>query len=148
MTPEQDMHRLAVGASPSKDVQAAPLPEQNAHEVKQALMRMAREVAGLKWSDRYAIGQAIAIIDRAYGDARALAALSQGWRPIETAPKDGSAIWVVASLYAKPFQYECNWNGAEWYHGFGDAWAVLNPTHWMPLPAAPKAADGSGGETA
>jgi hypothetical protein len=59
------------------------------------------------------------------------------WKPIASAPKDGAAIWAIGQIYGKPFQYECHWNGIEWYHGFGDGWASLEPSHWMPLPPAP-----------
>ena len=61
-----------------------------------------------------------------------------GWQPIETAPKDGTDIWCFDSLYGKPWHYEANWNGIQWYHGFGDSWPDANPTHWQPLTAAPK----------
>lgn len=60
-----------------------------------------------------------------------------GWQPIETAPKDGTTLWVLDELYGKPWHYECNWNGIEWYHGFGVAWPDARPTHWRPLPAPP-----------
>ncbi|CAB3643378.1 hypothetical protein LMG26685_02156 [Achromobacter mucicolens] len=63
--------------------------------------------------------------------------MTQQWKPIASAPKDGTAIWAIGQLYTKPFQYECEWNGAQWYHGFGDGWESLEPSHWMPLPPAP-----------
>jgi hypothetical protein len=73
----------------------------------------------------------------------AVALNAPAWQPIETAPKDETAIWVLDTLHGKPWYYECIWNGIQWYHGFGDAWPKANPTHWMPLPslpAGPKAA--------
>jgi hypothetical protein len=63
--------------------------------------------------------------------------VAAGWNPISTAPKDGRNILAIGKIYGSPFCYECNWNGVEWYHGFGDAWSNLMPSHWMPLPAPP-----------
>jgi hypothetical protein len=72
------------------------------------------------------------------------------WQPIETAPKDGSAIviycprrgvcapahWDDCKYATKPRPY--------WRH-FGEyLWGVAEtrrdqPTHWMPIPAHPEA---------
>lgn len=67
-----------------------------------------------------------------------------GWRPIETAMKDGMTILVRDALYGKPWHYECIWNGIEWYHGFGAAWPRANPTHWMPIPPLSASSVGTG----
>lgn len=56
---------------------------------------------------------------------------AQAWRPIETAPKDGTRIlayggWGIAIIW---------WSSwLEWYDGEG---AHLEPTHWQPLPSPP-----------
>ena len=68
-----------------------------------------------------------------------------GWQPIETAPKDGTAIvaWCVhpyASSMTEPDDYVgpviARWidhNGGGWtWHGH-----LGNFTHWMPLPEPP-----------
>ena len=65
--------------------------------------------------------------------------MSEAWQPIETAPKDGTAILVSESR----FIHCVEWNDEyEW-------WAVDDnklgpfrlrgtaPTHWMPLPPPP-----------
>jgi len=66
----------------------------------------------------------------------------QGWREIETAPKDGSAILAFYSLaqgkvhagcYTTAIYEDGHWcnpeDTDEWY---------ADPTHWMALPPAPK----------
>ena len=60
-----------------------------------------------------------------------------GWFDIGNAPKDGTVIWVLDTLYGKPWHYECRWNGIQWYHGFGDSWPEADPTNWRPLPKPP-----------
>ena len=86
-----------------------------------------------------------------------VAAASQ-WRPIETAPKDGSLFlcWVAAVRYGEtdegqPYEQDasqvdfCSWSDGPSDlpgHGYfdpccgriGDSQGV---THWMPLPSAP-----------
>jgi len=64
------------------------------------------------------------------------------WQPIETAPKDGTAI-----LGAYQFQGETDWygivrfikdlpDGPSWVDQFcDDKW--MEPTHWMPMPEPP-----------
>lgn len=65
------------------------------------------------------------------------------WRPIETAPKDGTHIdlWAGEERVA-----DCRWNVRSkrweyWAWGDFDGMAMVkvdyNPTHWMPIPAAP-----------
>jgi len=74
------------------------------------------------------------------------------WQPIESAPKDGTEIllyrpsdcdWarVVVGLWeddryaVKPKPY---WrHGKQHFTGIREA-RVYQPTHWMPLPGAPK----------
>ena len=87
-----------------------------------------------------------------------------GWRPIETAPKDGTLFlcWVSAVRYGEtdegqPYQQDvsqadfCNWctqadiPDCGWFDPccgqIGDSQAV---THWMPLPLPPDAAKEQG----
>lgn len=64
------------------------------------------------------------------------AALQEGWKPIETAPKDGTELLL--------------WNGAfriigRYYQSSTDGWWVANaipiePVKWQPLPAPPEQA--------
>lgn len=78
------------------------------------------------------------------------------WMPIETAPRDGTAVLVMRNNWPgckNGVAEECNGHNtyvAEWWtgEGKGGAWvcymdAVLDPicpitpTHWMPLPEPP-----------
>lgn len=59
------------------------------------------------------------------------------WKPIETAPKDGSSILVFNGKTGA-----VHWDGAGWVAGIscsnGSAFYLGNPpTHWMPLPPPP-----------
>jgi len=65
-------------------------------------------------------------------------AVLEGWQPIETAPKDGSRVLTYRSGFLENM-------AVAWYSMNLDAWLPVNgsawpePTHWMPLPAAPSA---------
>ena len=65
-----------------------------------------------------------------------------GWKPIETAPKDGTIILVGVWDYG-PDIASASWNGKFWdmelygYQYCGDP-EFSDPTHWMPLPAPPE----------
>lgn len=59
------------------------------------------------------------------------------WKPIETAPKDGTFV-LCAGEFDRPGDWRIKmgyWDACDgdWYL-FGASW---NPTHWMPLPEAP-----------
>ena len=72
----------------------------------------------------------------------------QEWRPIETAPKDGTKVLVYDESYGLP---QKAWFGKDhfdeehegWLFGDGDDYSCglyftpINPTHWMPLPKPP-----------
>lgn len=69
------------------------------------------------------------------------------WQPIETAPKDGSAILIWQPDRSKywglgnfdDLRYAIGyWRVADKIGSWGNRnSAVVNPTHWMPLPAPP-----------
>lgn len=71
------------------------------------------------------------------------------WRPIETAPRDGTAILIAGGTYSYDIYADETFNSvtiAYWYgnHWRGedrqahDEWYTHDPTHWMPLPEPPK----------
>lgn len=62
-----------------------------------------------------------------------------GWQPIETAPKDGTAVMVWASQYHVA-RWERRWSVM--LRGELDAWWVapeldVKPSHWHPLREPP-----------
>lgn len=64
------------------------------------------------------------------------------WQPIETAPKDGTAILLACATWAhtvhlgRPVPIKVGgWNAeAGGWQIFGASW---RPTHWQPLPPPP-----------
>ena len=62
----------------------------------------------------------------------------EGWRPIETAPKDGSRVICCGPQLAVAECEWCYWRGAKagWYRS--NQPPEVHPTYWMPLPAAPE----------
>ena len=62
-----------------------------------------------------------------------------GWRPIETAPKDGTSILVSDGAEVDQAEF---WDDRGYWVAIGGKCAAGNglgydPTHWMPLPPAP-----------
>lgn len=78
---------------------------------------------------------------RILNDLRALlsavpqSTISEGWRPIETAPKKGHPIIIAAYQY-HPVS-PAYWNGRCWVTIGCATEGGEEPTHWMPLPEAP-----------
>ena len=62
--------------------------------------------------------------------------MTQEWKPIETAPKDGKSILLYPSPYLGEYVAVGNWaSHPKVWMTAGD---MVNPTHWMPLPEPPK----------
>lgn len=69
------------------------------------------------------------------------------WQPIETAPKDGTAVWAIEDGaphgLTMPHYVVVFWAPSARYSARGfwqcaDRALVAQPTHWMPLPDPPK----------
>lgn len=90
--------------------------------------------AGTYWHDgmkrEHPIGMYLKLAD-ALSDLLA----EREWRPIETAKKDGTEVWVYAAPYQDLPGFQCRCG----YHSEG-GWCVdelREVTHWMPLPPPP-----------
>jgi hypothetical protein len=82
-------------------------------------------------------------------DADAILSLiraEDGWMPIESAPKDGSAILIWQPREARRFfegfddqRYAIGYWRTDGRESWGNRNCVeVNPSHWIPLPAPPK----------
>jgi len=62
------------------------------------------------------------------------------WQPIETAPKDGTEILGLFPNYHLRMNVTSMFWGSPgvWVNAFEDENYRESPTHWMPLPPAPK----------
>lgn len=88
---------------------------------------------------------ALAEMERERNQARAELKQATEWRPIETAPKDGTFILGYYSETTYPHEYVTRYAVVQWLpvgdeHGewFEDTGEVLWPTHWQPLPLPPR----------
>jgi hypothetical protein len=68
------------------------------------------------------------------------------WQPIETAPKDGTAILAYypdkAGFTARQDVvpvFWSGWGGGVWENSTSGGKPFQQPTHWMPLPGPPAA---------
>lgn len=76
-------------------------------------------------------------------------ACTNGWRPIETAPKDGTPVFVYGIWQGEISKNPQYWDVFKAVYSF-DEWLVcdcdiygaivLGPTHWQPLPKPPQEA--------
>lgn len=70
-------------------------------------------------------------------ELRRIAALSTGWQPIETAPKDGQWVmlwWPHWEQFPAFGYFENCWHSQIAISSDNDP----GPTHWQPLPAPPE----------
>lgn len=70
--------------------------------------------------------------------------MALNWQPIDTAPKDMRPILVFVRANREPIQEEPDTihvaflKRTDTYALQDDDHSLIDPTHWMPLPAAPK----------
>lgn len=110
-----------------------------------ALKGLLRQMNEYAQSDEKSLERAIATSKWAFEVRSILAEHEQsGWRPIESAPKDGSEVILLegADSYAGYFSHAPNyWNEIGWYPSIDIAIEHSShpdhPTHWQPLPKGP-----------
>jgi hypothetical protein len=78
---------------------------------------------------------------RAYIAQNREAAAVSGWQPIETAPKDGSRLWLYWPTRNETDRQSVGW----WHESVHGCWWMdpadtesEGPTHWRELPAPPQ----------
>ena len=105
-------------------------------ENDETVERVAKAIEGARYHDRFNM----------QAQARAaIAAMPDPWRPIDSAPKDGTFVdlWYPENGGSSPSQRiaNCRWRDVAWFSQTGGrAWRMDGPfTHWRPLPAAPEA---------
>lgn len=122
-------------------------------QVGRFIIATVRSIKGGQWEDEVfahctSVEKAKAAAQSDY-EARILSALSTqavdgkaetvGWRPIDTAPKDGTNVLASFWLWNDPEKGRgmevVSWDGEAWS---SDAYPIYPPTHWMPLPASPE----------
>lgn len=61
------------------------------------------------------------------------------WKPIETAPKDGTEIIVSNGFYITTVSWQKNWNfWGVCVSGASSEDKFWEPTHWAEMPEMPK----------
>jgi hypothetical protein len=65
------------------------------------------------------------------------------WLPIETAPKDGTAIdlWWKGCRYVECYWSEYTAGGGNWFSESYYGGTIIDPLYWMPLPQPPEKTD-------
>lgn len=120
------------------------------------IVELCRERAAT-YGDLRQVSPTALALDAAADEIERLRAL-QGWRDIESAPRDGTQIIVGRNrvelgngAYKEAIVLEARWGefadlGRCWIFGNAlDPWRVdpeHPPTHWQPLPPPPEQADG------
>lgn len=93
------------------------------------------------------IGRPVMFADQAEAYKNACVREAMGWQPIETAPKDGTAVlvankngaWIAKyePVYQSGYRPENPWFSLMLNHDHVRKGKPYAPTHWMPLPPPP-----------
>lgn len=141
-----DIHEIKASAVPSVPKELSPTQRIVALECAQRLEDCTESTLSLA-GGAYLRAQLNQISDEQFDDRiRAIvaewAAGQSQWRPIETAPKDGTdfigmrrdenRLLVLTTRYRK-YAYSDVWENLEY-----DAVSPWSPSHWMPLPEPPR----------
>jgi hypothetical protein len=66
-----------------------------------------------------------------------------GWRPIDTAPKDGTKVLLWWPHWSEiPMVGECRYQKWRANDAIEDSSTTIGPTHWQPLPPPPAGSEG------
>lgn len=97
------------------------------------------DIPGRPWT-RSCGGDCLACMADA-GDPECVEAMG-GWQPIETAPRDGTRVWLYRPECPEDQRQATGWWHQSW--SGDEAWWMdpadseqSEPTHWQPLPTAP-----------
>ena len=107
----------------------------------EGLMAMVRRYGDDNWMGNDDTNKLLSEIESAL---RMALAGREEWQPIETAPKDVAVLlwgkyWNNKDVFQRPLVGQWNpiSNPQRW-EALGEYRFGIRPTHWMPLPAAPK----------
>jgi hypothetical protein len=114
------------------------IPEEIVEAARVALM------ASISAARNKTAEEAVNIIATALHEAVKAEREKNAWQPIDTAPKDGTRIMLVGGVYHgfpfsgywdfSPYSPDSPWTTVVGRHTLYEHC----PTHWMPLPSAPK----------
>ena len=86
------------------------------------------------YCSRIAVGSQVSAMRRAL--TAALAVQPSGWRPIESAPKDGTVIW---GRWVDQTPWKVVYDRG-WFYAEGEQSECPSPDEWRPVDPAPPAA--------
>jgi len=130
---------------------AHPAPAEQ-DEALNLLAHICDNLNDLPISDKWAksiVERITAMLDARYGvrDFVRPAPAAQGWRPIESAPRDGTCVLVchAGSVGEARYIEDEGWWWAGAYPTDACGPDSIRPTHWMPLPEPPQPEQKEGG---